>query len=124
MRWLPIETAPKDGSWILLRGRTGYIRTPYRVHVGHWDAEYRPKSPWQTSERCSFTDDGDSEGPTHWSPLENPDPQIRQLEKELEEKTAALHTAVKIIDDLTAALKNLIDQSRKYVSTVTSAIRP
>lgn len=71
--WRPIETAPKDGSWILLRGESGYVRTPYRVAVGHWAVEYRPLSPWQTSERCSFGDDGAP--PTHWMPLpeEKPD---------------------------------------------------
>lgn len=66
-QWQPIETAPKDGTWILLRGESGYINRPYRVHVGRWDAKYRPKNPWQTSEATSFEDDG--EPPTHWMPV-------------------------------------------------------
>jgi hypothetical protein len=67
VNWQPIGTAPKDGSWILLRGESGYIDRPYRVHVGRWDAEYRPHNPWHTSESCAFEDDGDP--PTHWMPL-------------------------------------------------------
>jgi len=69
--WQPIASAPKDGTWILLRGESGYIGRPYRVHVGRWDSEYRPHSPWQTSETDSFLDDGGP--PTHWSEL-LPDP--------------------------------------------------
>lgn len=65
--WRSIESAPHDGSWILLRGESGYTNRPYRVHVGHWDAEYRPHNPWQTSEASAFEDDG--EPPTHWMPL-------------------------------------------------------
>lgn len=68
-QWRPIGTSPRDGSWILLRGESGYIERPYRVNVGRWDSEYRPLSPWQTSESCSFEDDGDP--PTHWMPLPN-----------------------------------------------------
>ena len=64
--WQPIETAPKD-RWILLRGESGYRGRPYRAHVGHWDAEYRPRNPWQTSEADCFEDDGDP--PTHWMEL-------------------------------------------------------
>ncbi len=67
MNWEPIESAPRDGSWILLRGESGYVRRPFRVSVGCWNGEYRPHSPWQTSEACSFTDDGGP--PTHWMPL-------------------------------------------------------
>lgn len=75
-KWQPIETAPKDGTWVLLRGNSGYIRTPYRVAVGCDDAEYRPLSPWQTSERRSFTDDGGA--PTHWMPLPDPPEAARE----------------------------------------------
>lgn len=67
LQWQLIETAPKDGSWILLRGESDYIGRPYRAHVGHWDAAYRPLNPWQTSESSAFEDDGDT--PTHWMPL-------------------------------------------------------
>ena len=68
--WRPIETAPKDGTFILLAGPSGYITTPIRVSVGRYDPERRPYSPWQTHSDDDFTDDG--EEPTHWMPLPNP----------------------------------------------------
>lgn len=62
-----IDTAPKDGSYILLLGPSGYITTPLRAEVGHYDPEYRPRNPWQTYSNDAFTDSG---GPaTHWLPL-------------------------------------------------------
>lgn len=67
MKLLPIETAPKDGTYILLFGPSGYTTTPLRCQVGHWDAEYRPLDPWQTYSNDSFCDSG--EAPTHWLPL-------------------------------------------------------
>ncbi len=56
----PIETAPKDGTYIILLAPSGYRTTPWRAEVGHWDGEYRPLSPWQTHSNDSFTDGGDS----------------------------------------------------------------
>lgn len=64
---LPIETAPKDGTYILLFGPSGYTTTPLRCEVGHWDIEYRPLNPWQTHSNDAFTDGGTE--PTHWMPL-------------------------------------------------------
>ena len=74
--WQPIETAPKDGAWILLRGKTGYVNRPYRVHVGQWrtracGADGRSSVGWwEVSESGNFTDDG--EPATHWMPLPAP----------------------------------------------------
>jgi len=64
--WRTIETAPKDGTWILLMGESGYINRPYRVHVGNWGE----RDWWMQSEDCSFEDDGGP--PTHWMPLPDP----------------------------------------------------
>jgi hypothetical protein len=64
--WQPIETAPKDGAWILLRGESGYVNRPYRAHVGRW-VTGRDGGWWEESEDAYFTDDGDE--PTHWMPL-------------------------------------------------------
>lgn len=65
--WQPIETAPKDGTYLLLAGNSGYITTPLRVEVGRYDAEYRPHSPWVTHSNDPFTDGGDP--PLYWMPL-------------------------------------------------------
>jgi len=72
--WEPITTAPRDGSWILLRGVTGYINRPYRVCVGKWYPDYHAHSPWQESEGRDFTEYGDDDQPTHWMPLPKEEP--------------------------------------------------
>ena len=66
----PIETAPTDGSYILLFGPSGYVNTPLRCEVGHYDYKYRPLNPWQTHSDDAFTDGG--ELPTHWMQLPKP----------------------------------------------------
>lgn len=66
----PIETAPKDGRFILLAAPSGYVTTPFRFAAARWYPEYRPLSPWQTHSNDSFLDDG--EPPTHWMPLPEP----------------------------------------------------
>lgn len=63
----PIETAPRDGRFILLFGPSGYSTTPLRCEVGRWYPEYRPLNPWQTHSNDAFTDGG--EPPTYWAPL-------------------------------------------------------
>lgn len=66
-KWQPIETAPKDGTYILLAGPSGYINTPLRVEVCKYDAEHRPHRLWVNHASDSFLDGG--EAPTHWMPL-------------------------------------------------------
>lgn len=70
MTWQPIETAPKDGRYILLAAPSGYITTPLRVEVCKYYPEYRPLQPWVNHSNDSFLDGG--EGPTHWMPLPDP----------------------------------------------------
>ena len=65
--WQPMETAPKDGTYILLAGDSGYITTPLRVEVCRYDAEYHPLQPWVTYSNDSFTDSGGP--PVGWLPL-------------------------------------------------------
>ena len=65
--WHPIESAPRDGTWILLAGPSGYTTTPLRAEVGRYYPQYRPLQPWQTHANDSFTDGGPL--PTHWHPL-------------------------------------------------------
>lgn len=63
----PIETAPKDGTYILLFGPSGYITTPLRCEVCRYDDEYRPLQPWVNHADNSFLDGGGA--PTHWMPF-------------------------------------------------------
>lgn len=63
----PIETAPKDGRFILLFGPSGYMTTPLRCEIARWYPEYRPHNPWQTHSNDAFTDGGGE--PTHWMEL-------------------------------------------------------
>jgi hypothetical protein len=62
MDWQPIETAPKDGTNILL----GW---PTMVLSGYW-ADWRSRKSWVTS-RGEYSD---KYAPTHWMPL--PDPPV------------------------------------------------
>ena len=66
-QWQPMETAPKDGTWILLAGPSGYQATPLRVEVCRYYPEYRPNNPWQNHSNDAFSDGGGA--PTHWMPL-------------------------------------------------------
>jgi len=63
----PIETAPKDGRYILLFADSGYTTTPFRCQVCRWYPEYRPRDPWVTHSNDCFSDGGTE--PTHWMPL-------------------------------------------------------
>lgn len=63
----PIETAPKDGTYILLFGPSGYTTTPLRCQVCRYYPEYRPLQPWVNHANDSFLDGGSA--PTHWMPL-------------------------------------------------------
>ena len=61
--WQPIETAPRDGTWILLTGGS----------VGwDWDGDSKPRVvAAQFSER-NAGHYGEYENPTHWMPLPEP----------------------------------------------------
>jgi hypothetical protein len=62
-----MKTAPRDGTYILLAGPSGYSTIPIRVEVCRYDAEFRPLQPWVNHANNSFTDGG--EQPTGWMPL-------------------------------------------------------
>ncbi len=62
--WLPIETAPKDSTFVLLAGPSGYITTPLRVEVCRYLTAY---GDWYNHAGDAFTDGG--EKATHWLPL-------------------------------------------------------
>lgn len=83
-QWQPIETAPKDGSWLLLAGGV--------IYYG-WDGDTRPAvviAQWSTEFNGGHDDGkwqfawydggyyGEYEHPTHWMqapapPIETPD---------------------------------------------------
>lgn len=63
--WQPIETAPRDGSFILLAGPSGYGSTPLRVAVCRYNGEYF--DPWRDHANDGWLDGGET--PTHWLPL-------------------------------------------------------
>lgn len=77
--WLDIETAPRDGTWILLiGGRTDedfysdqYANESNRPVTARWFNEGQPDEDWGVS----FWD-GDwrtyYKNPTHWQPLPEP----------------------------------------------------
>lgn len=63
----PIETCPKDGSYFIAWGPSGYGTTPLRCAVCRHDSKYRPKNPIVDHSNDAFTDSG--EPATHWSEL-------------------------------------------------------
>ena len=58
MEWQPIESAPKDGTWLMFFGEPA--RTSSQCMIGRWDV-----SSWESA------DDGYGMylEPTHWMPL-------------------------------------------------------
>ena len=64
---LPIETAPRDGTYVILLGPSGYMDTPHRAEVCKFDQDYRPLQPWITYSGDSYLDGGGM--PTHWIQL-------------------------------------------------------
>lgn len=69
----PIETAPKDGTYILLFGDSGFMTTPLRCSVCRWSHDkdrwsaYEFGYRWNDHAGDAFTDGGLP--PTHWLPL-------------------------------------------------------
>lgn len=68
----PIETAPRDGRYVLLAGPSGYSTTPLRFEACRYDVQFRPRQPWVNHSGDSFLDGGDA--PTHWMPLPSSPP--------------------------------------------------
>ena len=71
--WHPIETAPRDGTWVLLKGGMMDMEAQYEVDAGSgppcvaafWNA---PMDAWT----FAFWDGAwrsDYENPTHWRPI-------------------------------------------------------
>ena len=65
-QWMPIETAPKDGTKILLF-EPSETRNGECIFVGLWDERRNPEwydSQWKCAEYDAFNHE-----PTHWMPL-------------------------------------------------------
>ena len=73
MGWQPTETAPKDGTHIIVYGREYYGDGEYSddFAVVYWS--YKCLNDWQLCNVGGFADDGEiSFTPTHWSSLTPP----------------------------------------------------
>ena len=82
--WQPIETAPKDGTWVLLAGGECEYNEESdnrkRVVTAQWTTEYRSNAgdlPIADFGRWEFAyyDSGfygEYENPAHWQPLPSP----------------------------------------------------
>lgn len=57
--WRPIETAPKDGSYVLLSSNQGF-------DVAHWNTR---RSRWETGYICADNGMFTVDYPTHYMPL-------------------------------------------------------
>ena len=78
----PIEYAPRDGTWIILFGPSGYTTTPLRCEVCKYDMSRDARQRWVNHSNDSFLDGGDA--PTHWLSL----PQLNKKEPDSQRKVA------------------------------------
>jgi hypothetical protein len=67
----PIKTAPKDGTYILIFGSSGYLNTPLRCEVARWEYlnedSLLPEGFWANHAGDWFTDGGPE--PLYWCPI-------------------------------------------------------
>jgi len=77
--WQPIETAPRDGTWVRLAGGkcdfSEESDNKGREVTGRWttDLYHKPGGNWQ----FAYYDEGfhgEYKNPTHWQPLPSPPP--------------------------------------------------
>lgn len=87
--WKPIETAPKDGTWILVTGDVYDPLSDGPPHVRftrwvsetteHWE-QVSARRQELVSEDTSHWDCCDMQ-PTHWMPLPNPPSDVSRAQK-------------------------------------------
>ena len=69
--WMPIETAPKDGSYLLVSNGHGVWVARFKsVYQSGW----KPPSPWQSMmlNHAHIPSAKRNGSPTHWMPLPTP----------------------------------------------------
>ena len=64
MSWQPIESAPKDGTVIIVSGGIAY----WRERLNHWEGP----SGWYTLTGCEYPGKPIQWNVTHWQPLPEP----------------------------------------------------
>lgn len=71
MTWQPIETAPRDGTWVLVYEPREYEP---RVHVAHWGTPewHGGPSTWVTMALGPNPDTYNADDASHWMPLPPP----------------------------------------------------
>lgn len=78
LEWRPLASAPRNGTYVELRGDSGHTGHLYRVMIGRYDrereapkraeeTEYGDPWAWRTVAGDHVTNDG--EMPTHWRPV-------------------------------------------------------
>jgi hypothetical protein len=71
MEWKPIETAPKDGTAVLLY----FSNSPHQIWIGAWVRHSDPSYPfvWRDPTGSILVREWkDDVPPTHWMPLPEP----------------------------------------------------
>lgn len=72
MKWEPIETAPKDGTEIIVSRASENGKAPDYAHVAWWSA-YKGNGEWTLVNTGDYAASSDIYfKPTHWSRLEPP----------------------------------------------------
>lgn len=69
--WQPLETAPKDGTYVILAGPTGLSTTPLRAEICRYDPTFwQLPCKWVNHQHDGFVKGGSE--PTLWMPIPSP----------------------------------------------------
>lgn len=66
MDWQPIETAPKDGTRVLIASGTDVVLAFFDNNAGMWCENEYDNLWWGPTDTARY------DGPTHWMPLPAP----------------------------------------------------